>query len=98
MRQVALAFLLIANPAAAEMSVTGCNALSDSAGAAALQLRSTIGVVKGEAFHEAVPMMPASARDEAADLEDARIGAESALREYGLSLEAFAKAIKDCGN
>ena len=79
MRHLVLAVLLIANPAAAEMSVTGCNALSDSAGAAALQLRSTVG-------------------DEAADLEDARIGAESALREYGLSLEAFAKAIKDCGN
>lgn len=95
--KLAVIFLMISSPAMAQMTPAGCNLMSASASNAAAQLRDTIGQVKGEAFHAAMPSMPESVKDEAADVEDARIGAESAIREYMISLDAFSKAIKDCG-
>jgi hypothetical protein len=92
----AITFVLPAS--AEEMSPVGCNALSESAASAADRLEETLLTMKGDAFRAAMAVMPDSAKDEAGDLDDARIGAESALRVYKASLEAFAKAIKDCGN
>jgi len=83
---------------AEEMSMVDCNILSNSASIGALKLREAIGLVKGQALHEVIPVLPESAKDEAKDVEDARIGVESAIREYMLSMEAFSKAVKDCGN
>ncbi|CDX26624.1 exported hypothetical protein [Mesorhizobium plurifarium] len=95
---IAMLFLFAFPAVADEMSLVNCNILSNSAASGALKLRQAIGEVKGEALHEMIPALPESAKDEAKDVEDARIGMESAMREYMISLDAFSKAVKDCGN
>jgi len=92
--------ILLASPATAEeMSPAGCNALSVSAEDASTRIgEMAAGMTKSDAFRGAMPYMPGKAKAAAADVEDARISAEMALREYTHSLDDFAKAIKDCGN
>jgi hypothetical protein len=93
------AMVLISGPSMAEeMSTVDCNILSNSASIGALKLRQAIGEINGQALHAVIPVLPESAKDEAKDVEDARIGVESAIREYMISMDAFAKAVKDCGN
>ncbi|TJU81340.1 MAG: hypothetical protein E5Y15_21140 [Mesorhizobium sp.] len=92
-----LAILLLATPAAAQMSPVGCNALSASAEDASARLDDALAMMKGDAFRAAMPHMPQQAKAAAADVEDARISAEMAMREYTRALLEFSTAIRNCG-
>ncbi|AZO29450.1 hypothetical protein [Mesorhizobium sp. M1B.F.Ca.ET.045.04.1.1] len=90
--------ILIATPAAAEeMSQSACNALSDAAGNAAGNMNGVINQLGGEAFRNAMPVMPEKAKAPAADVEDARVAAQFALKEYQNSLKRFSASIQNCG-
>lgn len=92
-----LALLLASPPAAAQMSPTGCNALSASAEDAAARLNDALALMQGDAFRAAMPHMPERAKPAAADVEDARVSAEMAMREYTHALKDFSTAIRNCG-
>ncbi|WP_192183284.1 hypothetical protein [Mesorhizobium amorphae] len=91
------ALLLVSTPAVAQMSPVGCNALSASADEAAAAIDKSLDQMKGDAFRAAMPHMPEKAKPAAADVEDARISAEMAMREYTHSLRDFATKIQNCG-
>lgn len=99
MKAIALVAVLIATPASAQtMSPVGCNALSDAASNAARNMDGVIKQLSGEAFHNAMPVMPQKAKAPAADVEDARIAAQMALQKYQHALHDFSRAISNCGN
>ncbi|TJW52864.1 MAG: hypothetical protein E5X65_18225 [Mesorhizobium sp.] len=97
MKKILVILLLASSPAAAQMSPVGCNALSASAEAASARLDDALALMKGDAFRSAMPHMPQQAKAAAADVEDARIAAEMAMREYTHALMDFSTAIRNCG-
>lgn len=97
MRTILAILLLATTPAAAQMSPVGCNALSASAEDASARLDDALALMKGDAFRAAMPHMPQQAKAAAADVEDARIAAEMAMREYTHALMDFSTAIRNCG-
>ncbi|WP_192246032.1 hypothetical protein [Mesorhizobium silamurunense] len=99
MKALIVCAMLVTPAAAQEMSPTACNTLSASAQNASGRLKEMLASLSsGDAFRAAMPVMPKSAQAAAADAEDARVGAASALKEYMIALDDFSKAIKGCGN
>ncbi|WP_301011786.1 hypothetical protein [Mesorhizobium sp.] len=97
MKKILAILLLASSPAAAQMTDVGCNALSASAEDASVRLDDMADKMKGGAFLEAMPHMPQKTKAAAADVEDARIAAVMALREYTHALMDFSTAIRNCG-
>ncbi|RWB66586.1 hypothetical protein [Mesorhizobium sp.] len=95
---LAAALVIVATPAYAQMSPAGCNALSDAASNAARNMDGVIKQLSGDAFRNAMPVMPTKAKAPAADVNDARIAAQMALQEYQHALQDFSRAISNCGN
>lgn len=93
-----LLLLALSSPASAQMTATGCDALSQSAGRAASNLehmRSTM--TKGSAFHDAIEHMPQSAQAAASKVEATRSAAAAVIKDYVNALRDFSEKIKDCG-
>lgn len=89
--------LLSSSTAAAQMSPVGCNALSASADEASAKLEDVLSHMDSPAFRKAMPYMPTTAQDEAANLENAKVAAQLALLGYQRALKAFSTAIHNCG-
>ncbi len=96
MRALAVAIVLIATPASG-MSPAACDALGNAADNAAENMDGVIGQLTGEAFRNAMPMIPEDAKNEAVDVDNARIAAQLALRQYQRALKTFSSAIQNCG-
>ncbi|WP_457103416.1 hypothetical protein [Mesorhizobium sp. URHB0026] len=79
------------------MSPSACDALGDAASNAAQNMAGVIDQMKGEAFRAAMPVMPDHAKATAADVEDARMAAKTALQNYQQALRMFSTAIQNCG-
>lgn len=98
MRTLLSALLIVTSQAAAQtVSPVGCDALSASSQNAAAAIDKALDQMQGEAFRQAMPVMPAKVKPAADDVEEARISAVAAMREYTHSLRDFAALIKNCG-
>ncbi|RWB85904.1 MAG: hypothetical protein EOQ52_20345 [Mesorhizobium sp.] len=94
---LAAALLMVAAPASAQMSPSGCNALSDAASNAAEKMSGVIDQLGGDAFKNAMPVMPETSKAPAADVNNARIAAQMALQQYQHALRVFSASIHGCG-
>ena len=99
MKTLLAVLLLAATPASAQTSSPdACNTFSTSALNAAAAIDQALDGMSGSAFRAAMPTMPEKVKPAAADVEEARISAVAAMREYTRSMKDFAAKIQNCGN